>query len=149
MEQLCKLDAVAEQRSSGFVERNLRKFSNATSHYGLIDLNGEFIECTSDGRPIANPQNAYNRPEQLATQPARTLHGVRTVVADLLRGSAYSGAGQPDAAAKLQCNLSTIRTFLQQRVENHPNISRKWTLRLRELAEIEAAALNVYLKYHL
>ena len=145
-DQLLKLDVVVEQQSSRFVERNLLKISNATGHFGLIDLNGCLVECTSDGRLIANPHDSHNRSVHLAALPPRSLDDVRTVVADLLRGSVYADVGPTEAVEKAQGDLLKIRTFLTQyKWDNNPNISPECTKRLRELAEIEADALNDYL----
>ena len=82
-DQLLKLDVVVEQQSSGFVERNLLKISNATGHFGLIDLDGCLVECTSDGRLIANPHDSHNRSVQLAALPPRSLDDVPTCCAAL------------------------------------------------------------------
>ena len=153
---LKKLDEFTELRSLGFVERNLRKFSNATGHYGVIDLKGEFIECTSDGRPLAIPTDAHNRFEQSSTQPARSLDDLRTVAADLLRSSVLPVDRPTEAAASALDALTKIRTLLPQREENidrdisieeiEPNISFESARRLRNLAIIEADALEAYLK---
>ena len=145
--RLNELDAFAEKQSPGFVEQKLRKVSNATGHFGLIDLKGGLIECTSDWRPIAIPKDEQNRPVQLTAQPARSLNDVRTVVADLLRGSVYADASPTEAVEKAQGDLLKIRTLLKQFEEdNCPNISPECSQRLRELAEIEADALDDYLK---
>ena len=144
---LYKLDAIAELRSRGFVEQNLRKFSIATRHFGLIDLNGELIECTSVGRPIANLQDLHNCSVQLATQPPRSRNDVRTVIGNLLRRSVNADAETTDAAGREQAAMSKINRILQEpEDENEPNISSECRKRLRELAEIEAEALKAYLK---
>ena len=133
--RLSKNDTTVIVSSCGFVRAIIAICPTLPTHWSMW--------------PIANPQDAQNRREQLATKPARSLHGVRTVVADLMRcGSVYADAGLTEAV-KAHGDLSKIRTFLQQPKKNYPNISRKLTLRLRELAEIEASALDVYLKYHL
>ena len=124
------------------MERNLQKFSIATGHYGLIDLNGEFIECTPDGRLIAIPHDEHNHSVQ---QPARSLDVVRSVVADLLP-SAYADFNPNDAMMKAAAALWQIRNHLKKLAKpDNRNISSEWTLRLRTLAEIEAKALEAYL----
>ena len=144
---LCKLDAIAELWSPGFVEQTLRKFSDTTGHFGLIDLNGYLVECTSDRRLIVNPHDSHDRSVHLAALPPRSLDDVRIVVADLLRGSVYADVGPTEAVEKAQRDLLKIRTFLKQyKWDNYPNISPECTKRLRELAEIEEAALKAYLQ---
>ena len=76
-------------------------FSNATSHFGLVNIEGELIECSPDVRPIAIPQDAHNRSGQLATQPARSLDDVRTVVVNGLRRFVFVGVRSTDAATRL------------------------------------------------
>ena len=145
--QLYAMDAVVEQLSPGFVEDNLRNFSHATGQFGLINTAGELIECTPDGRPIAIPQDAHNRSEQLAEQPARSLDDVRAVVATELRRSVLQGLHPTDATTRARDVLKNIRTLLKQlEVETGPNISHEWIRRLRKLAAIEAEALEAYLK---
>ena len=145
--QLYKLDAVAEDLSPGFIERKLQKFSHATGHYGFIDLNGEFIEYTSYGRRISNPQEAHNPFVQTATQPPRSLDDVRTVVANGLRRFVFLGLHSTDAAARARGFLTNIRTNQTLLEGDHSNISLECTERLRELAKIEAAdALEEYLE---
>ena len=144
--QLYKLDAVAEELSPGFVERNLQKFSNATGHFGLIDLNGEFIECTSDGRRRAITHDTHSPFVKTATQPARSLDDVRTVVANGLRRFVFLGVHPTVAAARARGFLTNIRAMLNQSKGNQSNISKECTQRLCELAEIEAEALKAYLE---
>ena len=146
-DRLYQLDAIAEERSHGFVERTLRKFSNATGHFGLIDLKGGLIECTSDWRPIPFPKDEQNRPVQLTAQQPRSINDVRAVIDDLLRGYVNADAGPTEAVERAQGDLLKIRTLLKQFEEdNCQNISLECTQRLRELAEIEADALDDYLK---
>ena len=149
-DRLYKLDAIAEERSHDFVERTLRKFSNATGHFGLIDLKGEFIECTSDGRPIAFSKDEQNRPVQLSeltSQPPRSYDDVRTVIADLLRHSLYVGAERSDAMWRAHATIAEInRILLNIDKVNEQNISPECTTRLRELAKSEAKALKAYVE---
>ena len=151
--ELYALDAVVERQSPGFVEEMLQMFSNSTGHVGLINIEGELLDCAPNGRPSAKPipHDAHNRSVQLqlATQPApaRSLDDVRTVVADLLRRSLYANAGPTEAAVRARAALSKIRMQLQQpEEETGPNISLERTRRLRQLAAIEAEALEAYLK---
>ena len=144
---LYKLDEIAELRSRGFVERTLRTLSNATGHFGLIDLNGRLIECTSDGRPIANSHDSHNRNLQLAAQPPRSRDDVRNVIGGLLRHSVFTDADPTDAAGRAQAAMSKINMILQEpEDENKPNVSSECRKRLCELAEMEAEALKAYLK---
>ena len=120
--QLYALDAVVERLLPGFVEENL----NATGHFGLINIEGELIECSPDVRSIAIPQDVYNRSGQLATQPARSLDDVRTVVANRLRRFVFVGVRPTDAATRARDVLTNIRTILKQpehiaRVDSTPS----------------------------
>ena len=144
-DQLLNLDLIAEQLSSGFVERNLQMFSHAIGHFGLIYLNGEFIECTSDGRRIPNPQDAQNCDVQTDIQRARSLEEVRTVVANELRVM-FEGLQLTDAVTRVLGILSNIRKNQKLFEGNRTNISHECTDRLGELAKIEADALEEYLE---
>ena len=147
--QLYKLDEEAELRSSGFVERNLLKYCNATGHSGFINTSGELLESPPNRKLSLFVISQDGNKSRLFEQPAQSLADVRTLVDNLLRRALFADAGPTDALARAGTALLNIRTFLMKHPdkETYPNISFECTRRLRKFAAIEVDALKAYLKF--
>ena len=140
--QLLKLDEETERRSSGFVERNLLKYCNATGHSGLIDTSGELLEWAQLREKWLSLK--------LSEKPPQSLEDVRTLIVDLLRNAYNPNALQKDSLAEMKVALEDIRSlktlYEQPNSEIEPNISHKCIGRLFDLADIEAEALHAFLE---
>ena len=140
--QLYKLDAETERRSSGFVERNLLKYCNATGHSGLIDTSGELFEW-------AQLRKEWLR-LKLSEKPPQSLEDLRTLVDCILRNKLFENALPTDALVKPIIALENIHKltilYEQPNAKIHPNISRECIRRLFQLATVEADALHAFLK---